>query len=131
MKSLTNKAITSINNRGADVNSKLTRANMITLTIFIVLYTPAILLSCVLPFLPTNHEKYTEIIMDILLLAFFLNNIINPFVYYFLLRNFKEAYKILLTCGKYKKESSGEISMSTSISVLSTSTRSERKNNSF
>ena len=127
MKSLTNKAVDTGNNRGVDVNSKLTRANMITLTIFIVLYTPAILLSCILPFLPKNHEKYTDTVMDILLLAFFLNNVINPFIYYLLLRDFKEGYKILITCGKYKKEPSEETSMSTRISVVSTSTRSERR----
>ena len=131
MKSLTNKAITSTNNRHVDVNSKLTRANMITLTVFIALYTPAILLSCILPFLPKNHEKYTEILMDVLLLAFFLNNVINPFIYHFLLRDFKEGYKMLLTCGKYKKQPSEETSMSTSISAVSPSTRSQRKDINF
>ena len=116
MKSLTNSTI---NKDRVDVNTKLTRVNMITLGIFLALYMPGILLSCVVPFLPKNHEKYTAVIMNYLLLMFFLNNVINPFIYYFVLGNFREGYKTLLTCGRYKTRSSSERPVSTRITTIS------------
>ena len=92
-----------------DLNSKVTRAALVTLSVFLALYSPAILLSCITPFLPTVHVLHTPMIMDVFLALFFVNNIVNPFIYFFILKDFKEGYKVLLTCGKYNKQESVEV----------------------
>ena len=79
------------------VNSKLTRATMIALGTYAMLYLPPVARTCT-DVLVDVH--YLFIIQDVLLILYFCNNIVNPFIYYFILKDFREGCKKLLRCKK-------------------------------
>ena len=76
-------------------NGKLTRAIIMTLTAYILLYTPIISVTCIRTLI---DDSLWDILEDISLLFYFTNNLINPFIYYMTLRDFKEGYNRLLFC---------------------------------
>ena len=76
-----------------DLNSKLTRATMIALGTYVMLYLPAVAITCI-DLLVDSH--YLHITQDILLILYFCNNIVNPVIYYLTLNDFREGYKKLL-----------------------------------
>ena len=41
-----------------------------------------------------------EILLDLSYILFYMNNVVNPFVYYVYLKDFKEGYEALLCCKK-------------------------------
>ena len=90
-----------VRNNANDINSKIMKASWLALSAFLILYTPYILLtlfelsSC----LEQPYPIYFPIIQDICTWMFFLNSLINPFLYYKILSDFREGYKRLLTCG--------------------------------
>ena len=70
-----------------------------TLTAYIVLYTPVIAVTCVGTIFGTlNGNSIWDILEDISLLCYFSNNLVNPFIYYMTLRDFRDGYKRLLFC---------------------------------
>ena len=80
-------------------NAKLTRAITMTLTAYIVFYMPVIAMSSIGTFYDTLTVGYFwGILQDIALLFYFNNNLINPFIYYMTLKDFREGYKRLLFC---------------------------------
>ena len=80
-------------------NVKLTRAIIMTLTAYNLLFIPAVAVTSAAIFLGTFIGNYLfDILEDISLLCYFSNNLINPFIYHFTLRDFKEGYKRLMCC---------------------------------
>ena len=75
-----------------DVNTKITRASWLTLGAFIILYSPSIILSLVPHFIPKPIPIILFILLDITYLLYYLNNVINPFLYFATLSDFKEGY---------------------------------------
>ena len=86
-----------INTSVMDLNSRLTRATMIALGTYVMLYLPGVAITCIDIFVDSH---YLFIIQDILLILYFCNNIVNPFIYSFTLKDFREGYKKLLQCKK-------------------------------
>ena len=80
-------------------NVKLTRAIVMTLTAYILLYTPVIAVTCLGTIFGTfNGNSIWDILEDISLLCYFSNNLVNPFIYYMTLRDFRDGYRRLLFC---------------------------------
>ena len=80
-----------------DANSKMTKASWLTLGAFIFLYTPSIVLALVPNFMPKPTPVVLSIILDVSFLLYYLNNVINPFLYFATLSTFREGYTCLLT----------------------------------
>ena len=80
-------------------NVKLTRAIIVTLTAYILLYAPIISVTCARTFIV---DFPWDILEDIALLFYFSNNLVNPFIYYMTLRDFREGYmRLLLFCVRH------------------------------
>ena len=84
----------------ADVTSKLMRASFIVSSSYIILYIPSAVISLTDLFIGNSRALYFLILQDICALILFLNNIVNPFIYYVILKDFRAAYISFLTCGK-------------------------------
>ena len=70
-----------------------------TLTAYNVLYTPVIAVTCLGTIFGTfNGNSIWDILEDISLLCYFSNNLVNPFIYYITLRDFRDGYRKLLFC---------------------------------
>ena len=48
---------------------------------------------------------FYEILLDIGYLVYYMNNVINPFVYYAYLKNFQEGYLAMLGCKTQRSNS--------------------------
>ena len=70
---------------------KLTQATWMALTLFLVFAVPVTFLGVVAIFLQQPYPIYYEILLDISYLLFYMNNVVNPFVYYIYLKTFKEG----------------------------------------
>ena len=104
-----------------DVNTKMTRASWLTLGAFIILYTPSIILLGILQNFVQQPTVILIILADISNLLYFLNNVINPFLYFATLSNFREGYKCLLTCrGIPEPQQTGQCSSSRSTKIYTT-----------
>ena len=80
-------------------NVKLTRAIIMTLTAYNLFFIPAVAVTSVGSVLETFiGNSLFEILEDISLLCYFSNNLINPLIYYFTLKDFKDGYSRLLCC---------------------------------
>ena len=97
-----NLLVTGVNT--SNINSKVTRASWLALSAFIILYTPAVILAVVTNFIQQPYPVFLLVLLDISHLMFYLNSVINPFLYYATLKDFKEAYRSLLTCRKIDQE---------------------------
>ena len=80
-------------------NVKLTRTIIMTLTAYILFFLPIVTVTSI----GTIFGAFTVgslwgILEDIALLFYFSNNLVNPFIYYMTLRDFREGYKRLLFC---------------------------------
>ena len=104
------------------INSKVTRASWLALSSFFILYYPSLLLSFATNFFAEPYPVFLLVLLDASFLLYYFNNVINPFIYYVTLANFKEGYKVLLTC---KNIETAQVINSTS-SIRSTSTYSTR-----
>ena len=78
-----------------NLNVKLTRAIIMTLTGYVLFYIPLVVITCVRIFIQDSKLYALE---DVGLLFYFSNNLVNPFIYYVTLKSFKEGYKNLLLC---------------------------------
>ena len=80
-------------------NVKLTRAIIMMLTAYIVFYIPVIVMTSTGTFYDAlTVDHLWGILEDIALIFYFSNNLINPFIYYMTLKDFREGYKRLLFC---------------------------------
>ena len=80
-------------------NLKLTKALIMTLTAYNLFYIPVVVITSVGIFFDTfTNDSLFDILEDISCLLYFTNNLINPFIYNFTLKDFKEGYNRLLFC---------------------------------
>ena len=84
----------------ADGYSTLMRASWIVTSLYIILYIPTAEVSLTTLFIGDAYTLYVLIAQDISALIFFFNNVVNPFIYYLILKNFREGYITFLTCNK-------------------------------
>ena len=73
----------------------LTRAISITVGVYILLYSPAVICTPILSFVDSSE---LVVVFSFAMLLYYLNNVINPFIYYITLKDFREGYKKLLLC---------------------------------
>ena len=92
-----------------DNDHKLTQATWMALTLFLVFVLPNTFLGVVAIFLQQPYPIYYDILLDISYLLFYMNNVVNPFVYYIYLKTFKEGYQAMLCC-KNRRKNRGNIS---------------------
>ena len=83
-----------------DDHSKLMRASWIVTSLYIVSYIPTVVVSLSTFFIGNSCNLYVLISQDICALIFFFNNVVNPFIYFLILKNFRVGYITFLTCGK-------------------------------
>ena len=86
-----------------DNDQKLTQATWMALTLFLVFVAPNTLLGVAAFFLQPPFPIYYDILLDISYLLFYMNNVVNPFVYYIYLKTFKEGYQAMLCCEKKRR----------------------------
>ena len=80
-------------------NMKLTRAIIMTLTAYILFFIPVVALTSIGTYFDTfTDNSIRNILEDISLLCYFSNNLVNPFIYYMTLRDFRDGYRRLLFC---------------------------------
>ena len=104
------------------INSKVTKASWLALSAFVILYYPSLLLSFATNFFAEPYPVFLLVLLDASFLLYYFNNVINPFIYFATLVNFKVGYKALLTC---KNIDTGQVINSTS-SIRSISTYNTR-----
>ncbi len=73
--------------------SRVTRTLTLVLGIFIAVYFPAVVMHALDAFIKT---KVVYILVDVSALVFFLNNLVNPCVYYYKMPEFKKLYRAML-----------------------------------
>ena len=83
-----------------DINSKVTRACWVALSAFVILYYPSVLLSLATNFMTQPYPVFMQASLDASFLIYYLNNAVNPFIYYATMADFREGYKSLLMCRK-------------------------------
>ena len=88
--------------------SKVNKSLLITLVVYISLIIPVIVSFCIKIFVDIG-EMLT--LVNVLMLLFFMNNAINPFIYYLTLKEFKQGYKNLLFCKCINKQNNQEIEL--------------------
>ena len=92
-----------------DNDHKLTQATWMALTLFLLFVVPITFLGVVAIFLQIPYPIYYDILLDLSYLLFYMNNVVNPFVYYIYLKTFKEGYQAMLCC-KNKRRNRGNSS---------------------
>ena len=83
-----------------DNDHKLTQATWMALKLFLLFVVPVTFLGAVTLFLQQPYPMVYDILLDLRYLLFYMNNVVNPFVYYVFLKNFKEGYQSILCCNK-------------------------------
>ena len=83
-----------------DNDHKLTQATWMALKLFLLFMVPVTLLGAVTLFLKQPYPMLYDILLDISYLLFYMNNVVNPFVYYIYLKDFKKGYQAMLCCKK-------------------------------
>ena len=86
---------------------KLTYACWLTVTFFLLLYFPLSLLAVATNFLEELYPLYILVPLDISYLLYYMNNVVNPFSYFVVLKDFRTGYKTVLCCENKKENSSG------------------------
>ena len=81
-------------------DQKLTQASWMTLKLFLLCIVPVTFLGAVTLFLQQPYPMFYNILLDLSYLLFYMNNVVNPFVYYVFLKDFKEGYQAMLCCKK-------------------------------
>ena len=82
------------------VNMKMMKALWLVLSSFLVLYLPVVIVP---PYFHVTYQLYPEYLLiarDVCTLIVSLNNVINPFLYYVTMKEFRTGYTDLLSCGK-------------------------------
>lgn len=86
--------------RWSSLSAKLTRVSVITLSTYLVLYIPALLVSSLLLAFPNLPRTHMIALLDASILLYFCNNVVNPFIYGCTLRTFRRKFTHYLTCGR-------------------------------
>ena len=84
-----------------ETDLKLTRTMLIILCVYIRLYSPTVVLVFIMNVV---EKKHNLIAADVCFLLFFTANVVNPFIYYATLKDFKQAYKNILLCRRSEEE---------------------------
>ena len=84
--------------RKKENENTLTQASWMTLKLFLLFVVPVTFLGVVANFLQQHYPMFYNILLDISYLLLFMNNVVNPFVYYIFLKDFNEGYRIILCC---------------------------------
>ena len=92
------------NSNTTDLN--FTKTMLTVLGVYICLYSPTVILVFIMNFVEKTHRF---IVLDVCFLLFFMANVVNPFIYYATLKDFKQAYKNILSCKKPKKDQNQHI----------------------
>ena len=85
-----------------DNDQKLTQATWMTLKLFLLFIVPVTILGVLALFLQLPFPLFYDVLLDISYILFYMNNVVNPFVYYVFLRDFKEGYEAMLCCKEKK-----------------------------
>ena len=85
----------------ASIDVKVTKAILLTLGAYLLLYFPSVLISSVTFFIGIPH---IFIVLSIGQLLYFMNNLINPFIYYMTLKDFRQGYQNFLLCRQANKD---------------------------
>ena len=88
------------NPNAVNTDLKVTKAILLTLGTYLSLYIPTIVIGLLVH---NVDAPCLIIILAVCMLLYYVNNLVNPFIYYFTLRDFKQEYNKLLSC-KGKKE---------------------------
>ena len=93
-------------------SSKVTTALCIVLGVFILTFVPAY--TCAFG-IRIVEVPYKDVLIDVSFLIHFINTFVNPFIYFVMLKDFREGYKNILLCKKTVEDQDHEI---TSTNVL-------------
>ncbi len=73
---------------------KLTKATAVTLGLFILLQSPANIKEFISPFVHLD-VVHSQVLTHYFHIVLYANNVINPVIYYFTLKDFREGYRKL------------------------------------
>ena len=90
----------------ADMDSKVTRAIIITLGTYMASCIPSTVATCLVLFV---EIPYMVIILDVTVSCIFINTIVNPFIYYKKLKDFRQGYRNILLCKTTKVNQNQQI----------------------
>ncbi len=83
-----------------DLNAKVTKVAWLAVSAFIVFFSPVIIAMGASLFLPKPYHVSLVVSSDVTYFTWlYLNNLINPFLYFATLKDFRDGYKKLLGCG--------------------------------
>ena len=89
----------------------------VTLNLFLLFILPTTLLNIV-PYLVVHPLPVVyDILIDISYLLFYMNNVINPFVYYIYLNNFRKGFQGMLCCKMNNNSRNTDIRSGSSITL--------------
>ena len=97
--------------------NKLTQASWMTLKLFLLFVVPCTFLGVLANFLQQPYPIFYDILLDISYLLLFMNNVVNPFVYYIFLKDFNEGYRTILCCNSRNTDIRSGLSMTLPQSV--------------
>ena len=83
------------NSSALNTDAKVTRATIIALGTYIIMFLPSVMTSIISSVVEFPHMIILQGVSD---LWYCMNNVINPFIHYMTLKDFKEGYKNLLLC---------------------------------
>ena len=94
------------NPNALNTDAKVTRATIIALGVYIVMFLPTVMVTSISSIVEFPHMVIIQNISD---LWYCMNNVINPFIYYTTLRDFKEGYTNMLLCKHQLQDSNQEL----------------------
>lgn len=89
----------SFQSNSSEMMLKLTKATALTLGIYMMLQDTALIVDFIVSF-PQFRETVGDILSDYMYILLYINNMINPFIYYFTLKDFQEGYRQFCNCFK-------------------------------
>lgn len=106
----------SIETKSSEMIQKLTKATATTLGVYILLQASATVLEFVGSFVSYRDNGHGQMIADYVYIVFYLNNAINPVIYYFTLNDFREGYRrFCLCCHDFVEETTEQFTEITTI----------------
>ena len=100
------RKVSVFDNKSVNSDFKVTKAISVALGIHLFLYLPAIACAFTQRFVDVH---YMIIVMDVCLLLFFMNTLVNPFIYFVTIEDFREGYKIILLCKNINEDQDRQI----------------------
>ena len=100
---------------------KLIQASWMTLSLFLIFVLPAIIGGVMVIFLEQPYPTPFNIFLDLGFILYYLNNIVNPFVYYKFLKEFRKGYRTMLCCKSNANDTRNTANNSRSLRSLSSS----------